>query len=460
MKDLSDMKAENLNANELAPLVSARLNSKQITALADKSYVAGIYMSRISQPALNISVPTVLAPAVWARGITGAGSKVAIIDPSGIAFSTNPYLTGANRLNTCFADAHATIVAGVVGSRQNPWFGVAYDAFLLGAETCDFADASVITATTWAYNNDAHVFNNSWNQCNPNGTTPYMTSMSRFHDQVVRDWFRVVIDSAGNYGNPNCSLSDHYVLPPANAYNVIAVGAFDDRNTTDWSDDGMASFSQYLNPSSGHNDRQKPEIAAPGVGIISTYLDPSQVSISDGTSVAAPHVSGAAALLQTKAPGLAIWPEALKAILMATATHNIEGSTRLSEYDGAGGLNVDRADALATDNHVLWVGDAVNPYYPTDKDYYFNASAGQKVRAVIVWDADPNYAAYDIQPGMDLDLSVYDPNGTVVGGSASYDNTYEIVEFTAQATGQYRLNVHKCRVDEIATWLGVAWNAY
>jgi hypothetical protein len=463
LKELNAMNAEILHANEMAPLVTARLNSKQIAALADKSYVSGIYMSRTSLPALNVSVPTVLAPTVWSRGNTGQSIKVAIIEEGRIEFATNSYLHGTNRLNMCLSSGgypyHATWVAGVVNSLSPVFKGIAPDSFLYGGEACGMDDSSLQYATTWAHDNSAHVHNNSWFQCSPSVPNNFLTSMSRFHDHIIRDWYMTVVDAAGNYGDPQC-YPDYYVKAPANAYNVIAVGAFDDRNTITWSDpDVMWPNSDYLNPSSGHNDRQKPEIVAPGVNIITTDVNTDYFREVSGTSFAAPHVTGAAALLINRAPALVAWPEAVKAILMASATHNLEGASRLSEYDGAGGLNVDLADSIASSGNSYVVGK-VQSGAPRSFNNYFYATAGQKVRAVIVWDADPNYPSYDIQPGMDLDLNVYTPSGQWYGFSSSWDNTFEIVEFTAPETGQYRLETVKYRTDDAYTWFAAAWNAY
>src|SRR5204862_205804 len=67
----------------------------------------------------------------------------------------------------------------------------------------------------------------------------------------------------------------------------------------------------------------------------------------DGTSMAAAMVSGAAALVMERAPWLKGSPEAVRALLIATAVHNLAGDRRLSDKDGTGGLSVDRADEVA-----------------------------------------------------------------------------------------------------------------
>lgn len=67
------------------------------------------------------------------------------------------------------------------------------------------------------------------------------------------------------------------------------------------------------------------------------------------------------------------------------------------------------------------------------------AYAGQKIRAVIAWNTTTSYIRYPSMPAIDLDLFVYTPGGSLVASSASFDNTYEIVEFTAPETNYYYL---------------------
>src|SRR5262249_53751265 len=138
-------------------------------------------------------------------------------------------------------------------------------------------------------------------------------------------------------------------------YNVITVGSFDDRGTAGWSDDVMSQFSTRLDPASLHSDRQKPEVAAPGENITSTSThSPWNDFTSSGTSFAAPMGTGTAALMMRANGSLSVWPEALKAILMATAVHNIEGDDRLSDVDGAGGIDAKGAADVARSISGKW----------------------------------------------------------------------------------------------------------
>ena len=92
-----------------------------------------------------------------------------------------------------------------------------------------------------------------------------------------------------------------------------------------------------------------------------------------------------ASLLINKTPTLGTWPESVKAIIMASADHNIEGNSRLSDKDGAGGVNAQEAYKIAsTAKGTSWNGVTIS--YGTGVPWYgpnITASMGQKVRVVI-----------------------------------------------------------------------------
>jgi hypothetical protein len=174
-------------------------------------------------------------------------------------------------------------------------------------------------------------------------------------------------------------------------------------------------------------------------------------------------VASAAAVLQEGDPNLKVWPEEVKAILMASAFHNVEGSARLSDIDGAGGMEAWQALRIVIHPSNKRNSGNTTYYCPvgswTTLTSFF-APAGTVVRAVIAWDTDPSYASYVTQPSSDLDLRVTNVpgGGTFSVYSSSNDNTYEIVEFTAPGGGiALDLQVDDWRCSEPSGYTFLGW---
>jgi serine protease AprX len=150
----------------------------------------------------------------------------------------------------------------------------------------------------------------------------------------------VVVAAAGNSGFDGSarkqSLGTGYraisITDPGNADHVITVGSTHRRDPHAY---GVSYFSARGPTGDG---RRKPDLLAPGEKIISTIRN-GQSQRMDGTSMAAPHVSGAAALLMARYPELIGNPLRIKEILMRTATD----LARESSFQGAGLLDVLRA---------------------------------------------------------------------------------------------------------------------
>jgi hypothetical protein len=144
---------------------------------------------------------------------------------------------------------------------------------------------------------------------------------------------------------------------------------------------------------------------------------------------------------------------------MATALNDIEGADRLSEYDGAGGIDAKSASYVAANNpyYGKWGGMSYSCSSP-NKYINMNLKEGKLTRVVIAWDTNTAYSNYASEPSADIDLWIYDPNGNVVTYSASYDNTYEIVQFRPSVTGTYKIYIRKLTCDMTPKYL--AWAYY
>ncbi|OQW77402.1 MAG: hypothetical protein BVN33_04110 [Proteobacteria bacterium ST_bin13] len=151
----------------------------------------------------------------------------------------------------------------------------------------------------------------------------------------------VVVVAAGNRGHQNFQLADggrfeNYaastITDPGNAEGVITVGA----THRYWPHTYGVSFFSSRGPTG--DGRAKPDILAPGERIQSVVPDGGPEPM-DGTSMAAPHVSGAAALLMARHPELKGQPARIKKILCDTATD----LGRERSFQGHGMLDVLRA---------------------------------------------------------------------------------------------------------------------
>lgn len=421
-------------ASKYAPLIYVELSKDNILDIQKRNEVEMISLERKAVPEINSAVPTILAPPVWNYNI-GTGVKVAVVEDDGIAFD-NPFIPdGIYYMPTSpNIDMHATMVAGVIASVNSEYKGVAPGVSLISANSQDYFESSLIAASDWALENDADILSLSWGI----PSDRKLTVMDKYYDYIVSHFpYPTVVKSAGN--------SAGKITSPGNAWNVITVGAIDDKNTIDWLDDEMASYSSFVDPKSPHKDREKPEVVAVGNRITSTdtmypWITPAE---SDGTSFAAPAVAGEAALLMSLNSSLKMWPETVRAVIYASADHNIEGDSRLSEYDGMGAVNVLEAYNIVANKRMGYMTIYKSDSYPVK--FEFSAKAGEKKRVVIAWNSESTGAHGLDKLNVDLDLTVKNTTGTYLGTSTSRDNNYEIVEFIAPTTEIYIAEIHKTK---------------
>jgi subtilisin family serine protease len=465
------------------PAVTATLPKRIVRMLAGRDDVGAIDLSEGGEfhHFLNSAVPTNLAPAVWARGYDGTGVEIAILEDDNVDFTSPSWSecpngnncfrhTGATRAGVSGIGWHATLVASAAASDHSTYRGMAPGATIMSAGMQGYQRQDALDALNWAFDQGAEIVNFSGGWCTD---TPQMDVVDRAFDHYGRSRFRMIVVATGQ--RPPCPNDN--VASPAKGWNVLSVGAYDDRNDANWGNDTMPNWSAWVNPDSPSHDHEKPEVVAPGVSITGIERD-GNLRTEDGTSFAAPQVAGLAALLIHRNWSLNVWPEASRAIIMASATHNIDGPTGIPSgqdlRDGAGGINAALADTVAqTRNYSdidpctdsCWWGISIyNTSFPvgTYLYRYFTANRGDFIRVTIAWWSNADCSAINNcnfdRLDTDLHLGVLDPDGQWVPGawSASWDNNYELVEFVAPETGTYRIAVYKERADESSNYLGIA----
>ncbi|MFD6756538.1 S8 family serine peptidase [Micromonospora gifhornensis] len=304
--------------------------------------IAGVWLDGRVRPALEHSVPQIGAPTAWAAGRDGSGVTVAVLD-TGID-ATHPDLAGRIVQARDFSRSgsahdghgHGTHVAGIVagsgaasdGLRK----GVAPGARLLVGKVLDDNgsgyDSDVIEGMEWAAHSGAKVINMSLGGEATDGTDPTSQALNDLSAQTGA----LFVVAAGNAGEART------VGSPGAATAALTVGAVDRADELAW-------FSSR-GPRVGDNGL-KPEITAPGVGIVAARSAGTGMgtpvgeayTTASGTSMAAPHVAGAAAILAQQHPG---WNAGkLKDALVSTTTAN----PRLTVFEQGGG-RVDVARAL------------------------------------------------------------------------------------------------------------------
>jgi serine protease AprX len=167
------------------------------------------------------------------------------------------------------------------------------------------------------------------------GWTPVCEETNRLSAAGV-----VVVAAAGNEGwdagreaeGRLTAYADISITDPGNAADAITVGATHCVRPHSY---GVSYFSSRGPTGDG---RLKPDLVAPGEKVVSTYPDGGRKRL-DGTSMAAPHVSGAAALLMARHPELKGKPAEIKRLLCESATD----LGRDKYFQGCGLLDVLRA---------------------------------------------------------------------------------------------------------------------
>jgi serine protease AprX len=313
---------------------------------------------------LNAYIKTIKADQVWnASAYTqGQGIGLAIVD-SGINPNGDLYTNmGVNRqiadirfnndynLNPSDGYGHGTHVSSVAGGDGSEsggkYIGVAPMVNIINVKVSNDDGSAllknVVLGLQWVLENKDK-YNIRVVNLSMNSTVAESYHTSALDAAVEILWFNkiVVVASAGNQGSGA-------IYPPANDPFVITVGATDDKGTSNISDDTVASFSAYGMTLDGIS---KPDLVAPGKNIVARLVNSNmglalahpENKVSNGvyfrmsgTSVSAPMVSGAVALLLQDEPNLT--PDQVKFRLMETANKSWSGYKATSA--GAGCLDV------------------------------------------------------------------------------------------------------------------------
>ncbi|WP_327011282.1 S8 family serine peptidase [Dactylosporangium sp. NBC_01737] len=350
---------------------------------------------------LEQSTAQIGAPAAWAAGLTGTGVRVAVLD-TGVDLD-HPDLAGRVSATASFVpgesaddgNGHGTHTISTVGgsgaaSAGHAERGVAPGADLIAgkvlADDGYGEDSWVIAGMEWAVAQHAKVVSMSLgNSQASDGTDPVSQALNALSAQSGT----LFVVAAGNNGN-EASMG-----APGVADAALTVGAVD-------ADDRLAYFSSR-GPRFGDYGL-KPDIAAPGVDIAAAKAGGNATdgwyTTMSGTSMATPHVAGAAAILASQHPD---WTAArLKDTLMSS-------SRQLPELDayavGAGRVDV----AAATRATVSATGSAYFGFFgwphagaaTVERAVTYSNSGDDPVTLELTERVAIAGGPYDVDPGAD-----------------------------------------------------------
>lgn len=321
------------------PFLAMTIDANDLARLQNDPRIAGIEEDRPNQLTLTDTTPLIGAAQSWAAGYTGAGHSIAILDTG---FDTaHPMLQGKVVAEACFSSPqngsislcpngqaqqvgagaaincdplsggsmgaackHGTHVAGIALGSSDVLSGVAPGANLVGiqvfskiaincgniAAPCVTAwDSDILKALDQAYAWRAQYHIATVNMSLGGGTYPnqltcnaggsaYKAMFALFNQAGIP-----VVIASGNSGNTN------QISIPACVTGAISVGATK-------KDDTIAPYSNSANFLA---------LLAPGNGVFSSVPSGDYITMS-GTSMAAPHVAGAIAVLKSKFPNASV----------------------------------------------------------------------------------------------------------------------------------------------------------
>jgi hypothetical protein len=463
--------AEEDRVTRSGPFVAAEMPVGAIRELSRDPRVAFIGLDQEVEipdyPTIPESLPTTGTNIAHSLGANGAGIKIGVLESGTPNVSSSCFRLGATQTGGS-ANSHMTKSLAIIGNRYSAgactgsWQGYAPDATVLLANGGSYTDRY-----EWAKSQGVNVATMSWHYPSEE-TSGALHSRDIYFDYWTTRWpWPTVFTSAGNQADLDAYAS-------GKGYNFLGVGNVLNDGDGNRCNDAISDSSSFENPTSPHNDREVPEIASPGSRheLLNTSFG--------GTSAATPVTAAIAAVLMSKNTSLKIWPEAIRAILLASATYQQADGANWSKYsdgkDGAGLTSAyygyytaGRREAGTTAQY------RAHDYGSLTKSSFSGGfltktwtaktfTTKSRIRVALTWNSkvsasggSPSGSVLDA----DLDLRVYDPKGSLVAWSSTWDSSYEFVEFTPSKTGNYTIKVRGYSVpNDFWSYFGIAWTTH
>ncbi|MFE3073049.1 S8 family serine peptidase [Streptomyces sp. NPDC059247] len=330
--------------------------------------ISTVWLDGVRSARLDRSTRQIGADKAWQSGFDGTGVKIAVLD-TGVdkthddlktqVVGEKNFSSSPDAVDRVGHGTHVASIAVGTGAKSGGLYkGVAPGAKVISGKVLDDegygSDSAVIAGIEWAAAEGADVVNLSLGSPDSPGVDPLEATI----DQLSAQKGILFAVAAGNDGE----LGSSSIGSPGSADSALTVGAVD-------KDDRLAPFSS-TGPRPG-DGAVKPDVTAPGVAITAaaapgSLLDtkpgtphpaPGYLQI-DGTSMATPHVAGAAAILKQRHPR---WKSAE---LKGALTGSTKGGAYTAFQQGTGRVQLDKTldQSVITEQASLNYGTALWPH--------------------------------------------------------------------------------------------------
>lgn len=456
------------------PAVSADLTPDEIVQIAKLEVIATLLPAGDNHNTSSTVYVDAVNGSVATTGYSGSGIKVCIIDK----FSpTNPNstLTYTAKCSGTTHD-HTKCMMSMVNINYSP-YGTAADSSVYSAnwDGCG-GGASEELAVQWCANTAQAAIWAVGQSCDGGDI--------RLFDYWVKEAPYPLISAPTDqtdYGAVNCNTACGASPGTSSCASgsVLVVGGSRDC--------GTATRSSHLAYCAAHTtnvagDHETPNVVAPAYDLL---VDSNSFICGNGTSWASGITAGVVAQFAEQNSNLIGWPEALRAITMATAGESVDGGVldladNVDDRDGAGEIDAEMGGRLAAASNKVDGGntavergfdygsisnaDPVAGHFYSEVYHMKTVSTAQRMRIVLTWDAsatcsDPTdkTTCSGSGPDADLDLYVY-KNGNLFAYSGSSLNTFEFIEFAATANDTYDIKIQAYSWTATGTYFSLAFN--
>lgn len=481
---LRELGADTVDARPLGPFVSARLPATLLLKLAKHeniSFVGPIDEQETPEEQAELRSHPFITDALestgtqWLQrtnGLSGDRVRIATMEPGKPNLPLDCFNIAEIQLPNAPVDPvwdpHLTGSLGIIGNADADNDGRCSGqriGYAPGAEVLVANHNSFLERLRWAQENDAEILTISLTSASERESGELSA-----RDVLLDHWsihfpYTSVFTAAGNHAQTQNRFA------AGKGFNFFGVGNIQLQIIGEF-DQEMSSSSSFLNPTTENSDREIPEIAAPGSRHRFLNRD------FGGTSAATPVTASIAALLLERKPLLKYWPEAVRAIILASPNYEDADGARwdkdLDGKDGAGMIYgpgaIDAIETSETADKSEYSYDNFDYGTITSRDFdskgvlkkkwRIGCSNYNRVKVAFTWNSRTEETSSELD--VDLDLIARNPtNNKILWRSRSTDSNIEFKSISSNLCGdmgRIDLEVKGYGIpDDLRTYFGIAW---